>query len=127
MDFLQKIYASIALIPIIPFVIILFGYGAIAGDRKKAFRIAMDVTTFFLIGCVAVLFNNMFGSRFGLYGILLVMILGGGLIGNAQFRKRGNVDVKRVFRAIWRLSFFAMSVLYILFMCINLGKIVFTV
>jgi len=124
---INKIYAALALIPVIPFVIVLFGYGAVVQDRKKAFRIAMDVTTIFLIWCVAALFNLLFGSNFGIYGILLVMLLGGGLLGNAQFRKRGAVDVKRVLRTVWRLCFFAMSVLYIVFMFISIGKIVFTV
>lgn len=126
-DFFVHTYAYLALIPIIPFVVILFGYGSFINDRKKAFRLAMDVTTIFLVGIVAVLFDRIFGSQFGIYGIMLFMLLGGGLLGNAQFRKRGNVDVKRIFRTIWRLSFFVMSLLYILFMIISLGKVVFMV
>lgn len=86
----------------------------------------MDVTTALLIGCVAVLFDELFNSRFGIYGILLFMLLGGGLLGNAQFRKRGAVDAKKIFRTIWRLSFFTMSVLYIVFMCIGIGKMFLT-
>ncbi|WP_424768279.1 DUF3397 domain-containing protein [Paenibacillus sp. sgz302251] len=115
-----------ALIPIIPFAIVFFVYGAIIRDRKKAFRLAMDVTTALLIGCVAALFNDIFNNQFGLYGILLFMLIGGGLLGNAQFRKRGAVDAKKIFRTVWRISFFSMSVLYILFMCISLGKLMFT-
>lgn len=106
MEIIKYAYAYMAVLPIIPFAIILFGYGAYIQDRKKAFRLAMDITTALLIGCVAVLFDDLFGSNFGIYGILLFMLLGGGLLGNAQFRKRGAVDVKKVFRTIWRLSFF---------------------
>jgi hypothetical protein len=127
MEFIKHLYAYMAVLPIIPFAIILFGYGAYIQDRKKAFRLAMDITTAFLIGCVAVLFDDLFKSNFGIYGILLFMLLGGGLLGNAQFRKRGAVDVKKVFRTIWRLSFFTMSLLYILFMLIGIGKMVLTV
>lgn len=127
MEFIKHLYAYMAVLPIIPFAIILFGYGAYIQDRKKAFRLAMDITTALLIGCVAVLFDDLFKSNFGLYGIMLFMLLGGGLLGNAQFRKRGAVDVKRVFRTIWRLSFFTMSLLYILFMFIGIGRMVFTV
>ncbi|MGG1637808.1 DUF3397 domain-containing protein [Paenibacillus sp. MCAF9] len=123
---IKHAYAYLAVIPIIPFTIILFGYGAYIQDRKKAFRLAMDVTTALLIGCVAVLFDELFNSRFGIYGILLFMLLGGGLLGNAQFRKRGAVDAKKIFRTIWRLSFFTMSVLYIVFMCIGIGKMFLT-
>jgi hypothetical protein len=126
LDSIKHAYAYLAVIPVIPFAIILFGYGAYIQDRKKAFRLAMDVTTALLIGCVAVLFDILFGSKFGLYGILLFMLLGGGLLGNAQFRKRGTIDGKKIFRTIWRLSFFSMSVLYVIFMCIVIGKLVLT-
>ncbi len=87
----------------------------------------MDVTTFFLIPIVAVLINGLFNTSFGFYGILLFMILGGGLLGNAQYRKRGAVDGKRIFRTVWRLSFFILSFLYILIMIIELLKMMFTV
>lgn len=125
--FLIHFYAIFAVIPILAFIIILYGYGVYSGDRKKALRLAMDITTVFLIGCVAALFNKLFGSQFGIYWIMLFMLLGGGLLGNAQFRKRGNVDAKRVFKAVWRLSFFTMSFFYVLFMIIAFGQILFTV
>ena len=86
----------------------------------------MDVSTVFLIGCVAVLFNLLFKSSFGLYGILLVMALAAGILGNAQFRKRGGIDTKKIFRVVWRLSFFSMSLLYFVFMCVALGKLLIT-
>lgn len=121
---IKYLYAYLAVIPIIPFAAILFGYGAFIRDRKKAFRLAMDITTALLIGIVAVLFELIFKSKFGLYGILLFMILGGGLLGNAQFRKRGKVDAKKIFRTIWRLSFFTMSLLYVVFMIIYIGRTV---
>ncbi|GBG06142.1 hypothetical protein PAT3040_00648 [Paenibacillus agaridevorans] len=127
MDSLWKATTALALFPIVPFVIVLFGYGAYVRDRKKALRMAMDVSTIFLILCVSGQYSLMFDSTFGFYGILLIMILAAGLLGNAQFRKRGSVDVKRIFRAIWRLSFFAMSFLYVIFMIVLLGKVIFSV
>lgn len=127
MGSLWKLSSALALIPIVPFAIVLFGYGVYVRDWKKAFRMAMDVSTIFFILCVAGIFKLLFDSTFGFYGIVLVMLLGGGLIGNAQFRKRGSVDVKRIFRAVWRLSFFAMSFLYVILMVVLLGKVVFSV
>lgn len=125
-DFFIRFYVALALIPLLPFAIVFFGYGAYIQDRKKALRMAMDVSTVFFIPCVAGLFKLAFDSNFGLYGILLAMLIGGGLLGNAQFRKRGAVDVKRIFKAVWRLSFFATSALYVLFMIVMIGKAVFT-
>ncbi|MOA18947.1 hypothetical protein D3C78_1392940 [compost metagenome] len=54
------------------------------------------------------------------------MLLGAGLLGNAQFRKRGAIDGKKIFRTVWRLSFFAMSALYIVFSLVIFGKIMVT-
>ncbi|MBD3918001.1 DUF3397 domain-containing protein [Paenibacillus sp. PR3] len=119
----RQVYAFLAVIPVIPFALIYWGYGSFANDRKKAFMLAMDVTTVLLVGCVAVLFNNIFGGSFGFYLIVLVLLLLGGFIGNMQFRKRGAVDSKKVFRAVWRIGFLFMSVLYVLFMFIGIGKV----
>lgn len=121
------LYGYLAVIPVIPFVVAFFAAKLYTKDTKRSIRLAMDVTTVFLIGIVAVLFDRQFGSRFGLYGILLFMILGAGLLGNAQFRKRGNVDAKKIFRTVWRLGFFSMAVLYVLFMLIGLGQTFFKI
>ncbi|WP_127533049.1 DUF3397 domain-containing protein [Paenibacillus kobensis] len=119
----RHIYAYLAVIPVIPFFLIYWVYGSISNNRKKAFGLAMDVTTVLLIGCVAVLFDFVFGSKFGFYLIVLILILLGGLIGNMQFRKRGEVDTKKIFRAVWRIGFLFMSVLYVLFMFIGIGQV----
>lgn len=116
-------YAFLAVVPVIPFAVIYWVYGIVSKDRKKAFMLAMDVTTALLVGCVGVLFDDIFGSEFGFYLILLVLLLLGGLIGNIQFRKRGAVETKKVVRAVWRIGFLFMSMLYVLFMFIGIGKV----
>ncbi|MFC4808274.1 DUF3397 domain-containing protein [Paenibacillus sp. GCM10023250] len=123
---IKHVYALLAVIPVVPFLLVYFGYAAVSGDRKKAFRLAMDVTTALLIGCVAVLFNDIFDSGFGLYGILLILLLGGGLLGNLQVRSKGSLDLRRVARAIWRLGFFLMSVCYVILMFVGIGISLFT-
>ncbi|KKC47017.1 DUF3397 domain-containing protein [Paenibacillus sp. D9] len=124
---LKTAYALLAMIPFIPFALIFFTARAVTGDRKRSLRLAMDITTALLIGCVAVLFNRIFSNSFGLYGILLVMLIGGGLLGNLQFRKRGQVDVRKIFRAIWRLGFFAMGIMYIVLMAAGIAQHMFRV
>ncbi|MBJ6363145.1 DUF3397 domain-containing protein [Paenibacillus sp. GCM10012307] len=122
MQWLVKAYAFLAAVPIIPFFIIYFSAKAATGNKKKAFRLAMDITTALLIGCVAVLFDMVFKSSFGIFGILLLLLIGGGLMGNLQHRTKGVLDLKRVTRAVWRLSFFMMSAMYILLMLIGIGQ-----
>lgn len=126
-NYLHTIYAIIAIIPVVPFFTVLVCYSLFTGDRKKAMRLAMDISTVFLIGVVAALFNMAFGNEFGIYGILLIMLICGGLLGNAQFRKRGKVDAKKIATMVWRLTFFAMSVFYIILLPIVLSKFLFKI
>lgn len=113
-------YKIMAAMPFIPFLIVYY-VGVMRGRQKKdAIRLAMDVTTIFLIGIVSALLSTRTGSSLGFFVILLVMLVGAGLIGNAQTRVRGAIDPRRIFRAVWRLSFFAMAVLYLLLMTLQL-------
>jgi putative copper export protein len=79
----------------------------------------MDVTTFFLILSVSVLFNNVFHSKFGFYLILLILLIVVGLIGGAQNRLKGKVDVNRMLRAVWRLAFAGAGIVYIVLFLIS--------
>lgn len=125
LESLKTLYALLAVVPFVPFALV---YGIsrwFTGDSKRAFRQAMDVTTVLLIGCVAVLFNRIFSNSFGLYGILLLMLLGGGLLGNMQYRKRGRIESGKLFRAVWRTGFFVMGVMYILLMTAGITQHMF--
>lgn len=113
-DALVHAYAFFAVAPPLPFLLVYAVVRLRTRNAKRAIRLAMDVTTAFLIGSVAVLINLLTGSRFGLYLILLVMLVGAGLLGGAQNRLRGKVDGQRLIRTVWRLSFFALSLFYII-------------
>ncbi|MDU5950231.1 MAG: DUF3397 family protein, partial [Paenibacillus macerans] len=60
-----------------------------------------------------------FHSSFGFYLILLVLLIAGGLIGGAQNRLKGKVDVRRLLRAVWRLAFAGTGAAYILLFLIS--------
>jgi len=115
-DALVYVDAGFAVAPPVTFALVYFVALWRTGDRKRSVRTAMDVTTAFLIGAVAALINSLTKSRFGLWLILLVMLVGAGLMGGAQARMRGEVDVRRLARAVWRISFLALGVLYIVLM-----------
>ncbi|OMD17887.1 DUF3397 domain-containing protein [Paenibacillus odorifer] len=120
MGLLMDSVITLSVIPIVPFLIVFFIGKGLRKDKKKTFMLAMDVTTFFLLLSVSALFNNIFNSGFGFYLILIIVLISAGLIGGAQNRMKGKVDGKRLFRAVWRLSFFFMSVGYLLFMFVGL-------
>lgn len=122
MDFLSNSVVALSVIPIFPFLIVYFISIALKRDKKKSFLLAMDVTTIFLFLSVSALFNITFQNGFGFYLILLVVLIAAGLIGGAQNRLKGQVDSKRLLRAVWRLSFLFMSIGYFLLMCVGLIK-----
>ncbi|QMV40393.1 DUF3397 domain-containing protein [Cohnella cholangitidis] len=117
---LVQSYAFLATVPIIPFLLVYYVSSFRGGDRKRSMQLAMDVTGAFLIGCVAMLINRLLKTEFGLFFLILVMLVCGGLIGNAQNRLRGKVDTKKLVRAVWRLSFFGLALLYVLLMPLSL-------
>jgi len=121
------IISAIATLPILMFIVVYFGYGFFIKDRKRAIRMAMDVSTVFFILNVGALFNHLFSNKFGLYVILLVMIIGAGLLGNIYYRKSGAVPWKRIVRVVWRVTFFVTVLLYVVLNIYVLLKLAFTV
>lgn len=122
MEILSNSIIALSIIPIFPFLLIYLISIFLKKDKKKSFLVAMDVTTLFLLLSVSALFNNIFQSTFGFYLILLIVLIAAGLIGGAQNRLKGQVDGKRLLRAVWRLSFLFMSVGYLVFMFVGLIK-----
>ncbi|CAH0119576.1 MULTISPECIES: DUF3397 domain-containing protein [unclassified Paenibacillus] len=127
MNFITSIFGSMAILPFIPFLAIWLGYGAWSKDRKRAFRLAMDVTTAFLIASVAASYNTIFGGQFGFYFILILLLVAAGLLGGAQNRLRGKIDARKLAKTIWRLTFFVMSVFYVIFLFIGIFHYTFKV
>ncbi|RUT47945.1 DUF3397 domain-containing protein [Paenibacillus anaericanus] len=111
--------AVLSIVPFIPFLLVYFIHFYFQRDKKAAIKLAMDVTTLFLILSVSALFNNVFNSGFGLYLIVLILLIVGGLIGGAQNRLKGKVDAKRLFRAVWRLAFAGTGIAYIILFLIS--------
>ncbi|WP_322924538.1 DUF3397 domain-containing protein [Paenibacillus campi] len=108
----------LSLLPFIPFIATYVIASLRKRTKKQVLGIAMDVTTPFLYISVAALFNTIFNSRLGFYLFLLILLLALGLIGSAQNRLKGKVDFQRLFRAVWRLSFFFLSLGYIVLLVI---------
>jgi hypothetical protein len=119
-DVVKQAYGYLAVMPVIPFAAVYLGTYLLSRDRKQSLRLAMDVTMVFLIGSVSGLFNQLFGGSFGFYGILLVMLISAGLLGNLQYRTKDRLDPVRIIRVIWRIGFFVLALLYIIFLIFGL-------
>ncbi|UNK20088.1 DUF3397 domain-containing protein [Paenibacillus sp. N3/727] len=116
-----------SVVPVIPFILVYLIVTLRKKDKKQAIRLAMDVTTVFLFISVSALFNILFQTQFGFYLILLLLLITAGLIGGAQNRWKGQVDGKRLLRAVWRLAFVTMSISYIIFTFFGLVQYIFKV
>ena len=121
MSWISHSFSFLAVLPFIPFIIVWLLMKFFTNDDKKRLKLAMDVTTLFLIASVAGLCNVVFGTmNMMLYGILLIMLITAGLIGGARYRRYGKVNALRLFRTVWRISFFVLSLLYILLLLIGI-------
>lgn len=120
MDLLRNSIIIFSILPFFPFLLVYLGHYRWKNNKSTALLLAMDVTTFFLILSVSALFNNTFNTGFGFYLILLLLLIAVGLVGGAQNRIKGGIDLKRMSRAVWRMTFILMSVSYIIFAIVGL-------
>ncbi|ETT29301.1 DUF3397 domain-containing protein [Paenibacillus sp. FSL H7-0942] len=116
------LFIVLSILPFFPFFLVYWGMYVWKKDKRKALRMAMDVTTFFLVFSVSALFNLTFDSNFGFYLTLILILVALGFIGGAQNRLKGKVDRGRMFRAVWRMSFVIMSFGYVLFTLFGLFR-----
>lgn len=125
LDLLRNSVIVFSILPFFPFILVFFIYRKWKNNERNALLVAMDVTTVFLIVSVSALFNNIFDSKSGFYLILLFLLIAVGMIGGAQNRMKGKVDITRMLRAVWRMAFAIMTCSYILFTIIGLFRYIF--
>lgn len=119
---LQSVYTFLALVPFVSF---FAAWGIVFGiyrDKKKATYAAIDVTTLFLIGSVSLMTRSLFQSGLGLWLVVLLFLITGGLLGNMQNRLKGKIDPVKIARTLLRLGFVVLSACYVLLLFIGIGK-----
>ncbi|MHA0855832.1 DUF3397 domain-containing protein [Paenibacillus sp. CMAA1364] len=125
MELLRNSLIVFCILPFFPFLFVYFIHLKWKNNKRNALLIAMDITTIFLIVAVSALFNNIFDNQFGFYLILLFLLIGVGMIGGAQNRMKGKVDVTRMVRAVWRMTFVIMMCSYVIFTVIVLFSYIY--
>lgn len=125
-DWILQIYALLAIIPFLSFLLLWLLHYAFKRDKKKATALAMDITTFLLMGSVSVMYDRIFKGVGGFWIILLLFLIAAGLIGGVQNRLKGAVDVRKLIRVVWRFGFLFLSLFYVLFLFIGIGKSMLT-
>ena len=101
--------------PFIPFIVIWLIARHRKKDKKTALNMAAAGTVPFLIVSVSAMYNETVGTALnGEYIILLFLLLLTGFFGNLQYRKHGSINVPKIIRALWRISFAVLVPSYVL-------------
>ncbi|TDF96698.1 DUF3397 domain-containing protein [Paenibacillus piri] len=119
---LQAIYTFLALVPFVSFFAVWGIAYWLTRDKKRSTHAAIDVTTIFLIGSVSVMTRQLFGTGFGLWAVVLLFLIAGGLIGNLQNRTKGRINLYKIVKSLLRLGFVVLSASYVLLLFIGIGK-----
>lgn len=126
MDFLISTLVNmiviLAVFPFIPFILsVWIGMRMKGYQKKQSIKLAMDITTFFLIIGVAGIYDQIVSTELkGFYFIFMLLLLMIGILGGAQARTKGQVHLPRIVQAVWRIFFFLLSGSYIVLMCVGL-------
>ena len=120
--FLSTIYAALAVAPFITFVFLWFLIFLFLKNKKMTTRLTMDLTTLFLLGSVSLMWNQLFHTQFGFWLIMLLLLIAFGIIGGYQTHLKGETNLLKVGRLVWRLSFLGLSGVYIVLFFVHIGK-----
>ncbi len=113
--FFSMLISIFILFPILLFVLILLVGKYWYENGKKSFRLAADITTFFLIVSVHFLIKTIFGRSF-LIGIILLLLANLAIFRWLGLKLKGEMEIKRLLKGYWRFTFLLFLALYILLM-----------
>lgn len=123
------LFAGMAALPIIPFLLIYAVLNIfVVKNAKTAFGWAANATTVFLIAANISLINLLGTSPQGKGGVIIFMLFAimTGALGLLQWSKRHEINITRLARAVWRLGFLCLSLLYIILFTAHLGLNMFS-
>ncbi|RKD24087.1 hypothetical protein BEP19_06675 [Ammoniphilus oxalaticus] len=120
MEAIANLLAGVLTIPVFtPFVVfatvfLLFQWKN--KSRKVAIGLAVNVTTFFLIVAVTMFYNltKQDGTIGASWWVLLFFVTTGGAIAWLQYKIKGQVELLKMIRAVWRLAFVCFTFAYII-------------
>ncbi|TVY09614.1 DUF3397 domain-containing protein [Paenibacillus cremeus] len=119
---IHQIYTMLSLVPFVAFFITWFIVFMISRNKRQATYMSMDITTLFLIGSVAYMSRNLFGSAMLLWTIVLLFLVAAGLLGNVQNRMKGRIDLVKIARMLSRVGFLALTACYVVLLILGIGK-----
>lgn len=119
---LSNLFAFVVTLPFVGFLLLYVGFYLYFENRRSAIRWSMDITTFFLILSVSIMYYKIFSSSFGFWLIFLLFLVLLGLIGGLQNQIRGTIHLAKMLRGAWRLGFVFLAFGYVLLFVWGISK-----
>jgi len=119
MDFFLKTYGVFATIPILSFFLLYFLFISLNISKKSALNYAIYITTVFLISATSSQIKVIFGFEYGLWLILIWVLLIFSTLGLLQWKIKGYLKWKKILFSTLKLTFFSLSFFYIIFFIIG--------
>lgn len=121
-EWIAEFYAMLAVMPFVAFAVVWGTVYAMDRDKKRAGQFAVDITTVLLVGAVYALMKLVWKTTLPFFAIMLALLVLFGLIGNAQVKAKGKMNVRRAFQFVWRISFMVLAPIYGLLMVMGLWQ-----
>ncbi|MET3698088.1 uncharacterized protein DUF3397 [Bacillus oleivorans] len=114
-SFFSGFLAILILIPFFSYLLVFVIVKSITRNHKRAVRIAIDTTTFFLFISIQFMIAEIWGAAyiwFFYIGILILAII------FSIIHWKGNVEIhyRKLLKGLWRIQFIVFFVIYFIFM-----------
>ena len=112
---METIFAGlIAAFIIVPALVYIISYTiakSALGNNRKAAKLSVDVTTFFLILAVHFAVQAMLGESY-IWLILIILALTASIVLIVQYKAKEEVDFRRFIKGFWRMTFLLFGAAY---------------
>ncbi len=115
----SSIIASFVTIPLLGYIIVFVISKWLTKKHHKSVRVALDLTTFFLVIAVHYLIKVIWGLSL-FWVICIVMILVAIMFVVIHWKTKQEIDFAKVFRGFWRFNFLLFSLVYLLLLIYGL-------
>ena len=121
MGILSSIYGVIVMFPVVGYIIAFIIAKVIIRNHKKSVLIAVDITTFIMLLSVHHLVKVVFNQSF-LGMIILILLVIAAIFVLYIYKAKGEIELDKVFKSIWRIYFILFVIAYIVLMIIGIYK-----
>lgn len=118
---LAGVVATIVTLPLLCYLFVFIIMKQITKHHRRAVRMAVDTTTFFLIISVHYLIITIWDRNY-LWIILLTMLLSAGVFSIMHWKVKQEINFKLVFKGFWRFNFLLFVTVYLILVAIGLFK-----